>query len=296
MTFSIALRGRSSIRLARSTRGFPQRRSLALFRQQRMAHTFRQDVIFVRHGETEWNRALRVQGSTDIPLNEKGKAQAQACATDLLRDLFSGQDTPAGIMIYSSPLARALDTARTIARTLSQVQNKNVPVSIANDLKEWNLGVLEGLTKDEASVKYPEDWRIFSQWADPCVPNDDSNKHLTDGESMEQVRWRAVDFVNDIVNTVEKNASDEEMVGDHVVICVTHGGVMGQLLRHVAETTDRLNNENAFKRPTNASISKFTVEYNDTPVEPQWKIKSWADTDHLTGNLAPASANYQKTS
>jgi len=155
--------------------------------------------------------------------------------------LFPARKNSADIMIYSSPLVRALDTARTITRTLSQVQNEEISVTTTHALKEWNLGTLEGLAKDEASMKYPEDWCIFSQWADPFVPNDDSNKPLTNGESMEQVRWRVVDFVNDVIETLAKDADGKEGVDDHVIICVTHGGVLGQLLRHVAETTDHFN-------------------------------------------------------
>ena len=294
MTFTIA--ARVGIQFTRSIHLFPQRRSLGASRQLKLTPAFRQNVIFVRHGETEWNRALRVQGSTDIPLNEKGKAQAEACADYISSNLHFARNDSADIMVYSSPLLRALDTARTITRTLSRVHNKEITLSTTYALKEWNLGVLEGLAKDEASVKYPEDWRIFSHWANPFVPNDDSNKPLTDGESMEQVRCRVVDFVNDIVETLEIDLDEDEAVDDRVIICVTHGGVIGQLLRHVAETTDRFDNEIMYKPPANASISTFAIEHDGTISEPQWKIKSWANTDHLTSELAPASANYQKTS
>jgi broad specificity phosphatase PhoE len=67
-------------------------------------------VYYVRHGETDWNVAGRLQGHRDIPLNAKGRAQAGHCG-DILRDLFAreGRD-PAGLGYLSSPLGRAAET------------------------------------------------------------------------------------------------------------------------------------------------------------------------------------------
>ena len=63
-------------------------------------------ILLIRHGETEWNRNRRFQGRSDVPLNQKGRDQGHALALAL-------KDEPI-TAIYSSPLTRALETARLI--------------------------------------------------------------------------------------------------------------------------------------------------------------------------------------
>ena len=67
------------------------------------------EVIVVRHGETDWNRQLKVQGSTDIPLNDKGLLQAKATAQALLENYFPPPNSTTNIRIISSPLVRAFE-------------------------------------------------------------------------------------------------------------------------------------------------------------------------------------------
>ena len=85
---------------------------------------------FLRHGETENNRLALIAGSTDVPLNETGIAQAQASARRLAA---SGIDA-----IWASPLQRARTTARCVAEVLG------LTVRIVPQLAERNWGVLEG--------------------------------------------------------------------------------------------------------------------------------------------------------
>jgi broad specificity phosphatase PhoE len=89
---------------------------------------------FLRHGETDWNAKDLSQGNVDIPLNERGLAQARAAAL-LLRNR--------GIVsIISSPLGRARVTADIVSEALG------LPVSVDPDLREASYGVKEGLTMD----------------------------------------------------------------------------------------------------------------------------------------------------
>lgn len=93
-------------------------------------------VIFVRHGETEWNKERRVQGgSSDIQLNENGREQAERLALRLKSEKIEA--------IYSSPLHRALDTALKIAGY------HGLEVTTEAELKELNAGSLEGVTLAE---------------------------------------------------------------------------------------------------------------------------------------------------
>lgn len=90
------------------------------------------EVYVVRHGETDWNKQGRLQGQEDIPLNEKGRAQALACGRALEKTRFQG--------IFTSPLSRARETAEKIA------QFQTCPVTEEAGLLERDYGVLSGLT------------------------------------------------------------------------------------------------------------------------------------------------------
>ncbi|CAN7152780.1 histidine phosphatase family protein [Arthrobacter sp. LjRoot14] len=86
----------------------------------------------VRHGQTDWNAQRRLQGSTDIPLNDVGRGQARDAAAAL-----SGHEWDA---IVSSPLSRAAETANLIADGLGLSVARHVP-----ELTELSFGPAEGL-------------------------------------------------------------------------------------------------------------------------------------------------------
>lgn len=98
--------------------------------------------FLVRHGETEWNKKRIIQGVSDIPLNDTGRAQAASVGAILARHSFD--------LIVSSPLSRALETATIIARRLGMP----APVVI-EDLKERNYGEAEGSSGADLDQRYP---------------------------------------------------------------------------------------------------------------------------------------------
>lgn len=105
-------------------------------------------LIAIRHGETAWNRASRIQGHIDIPLNDVGRWQAERAG-----QAVAGEDVQA---IYSSDLQRAHDTARAIARA------SGLSVSLDQGLRERHFGELEGLTQAEIAARWPDQavrWR-----------------------------------------------------------------------------------------------------------------------------------------
>ena len=101
------------------------------------------ELYLVRHGETDWNRQRRIQGLTDIPLNDTGREQARATGRALGRRAFDG--------IFSSPLGRALETARIIAGEVGLPEP-----SVIDALAERNYGEAEGMGFDEIERRWPD--------------------------------------------------------------------------------------------------------------------------------------------
>jgi probable phosphoglycerate mutase len=99
------------------------------------------DLVLVRHGETEWNRLGRVQGRTDIPLNDTGREQARAAGRRL-----AGQRWDA---VVASPLARAADTARIIADELGLGG-----VELVDALVERDYGRAEGMNDEDIQAAF----------------------------------------------------------------------------------------------------------------------------------------------
>jgi broad specificity phosphatase PhoE len=95
-------------------------------------------LLLVRHGETDWNAERRWQGHADVPLNERGRDQARELAESLAGERIDA--------IFTSDLSRARETADIVAARL------HVPVAVDPDLREIDVGPLEGLTADEAKA------------------------------------------------------------------------------------------------------------------------------------------------
>lgn len=98
--------------------------------------------VFIRHGETDWNKQGIVMGQTDIPLNDRGREQAYLASAALKNIAFNS--------IVASPLSRALETAQIIAEKIK------VPVTIIDGLKECCWGDREGTS---GNLPLLEEWR-----------------------------------------------------------------------------------------------------------------------------------------
>lgn len=155
-------------------------------------------LLLVRHGETDWNRDRRVQGHTDVPLNDEGRRQARALSATL-----AGQAVAA---VYSSDLARASETATIIAEPYG------LEVTKVAALREKHFGTWEGLSDVEVLTRYPD-------------------AHVTgwgDGESTDDMAARVLHAVQEI---------GAEHPGEAVVV-VTHGGPLRALLRSCGAAAD----------------------------------------------------------
>ncbi|MEZ4572119.1 MAG: histidine phosphatase family protein [Thermomicrobiales bacterium] len=157
-------------------------------------------LYFVRHGETASNVNGLLHGVTDVPLNDIGTRQAE-----LIADRMAS--FPDLNRIVSSPLQRALNTAKAIQR------KSGLPLRIYEGLKEMNFGAAEGIPFNEISEIYPEQSELF---LDPTVPN----ARYPGGES----RFEFFSRVNRVVDDIA-----QQHVGEHIVV-VAHGGFISAML------------------------------------------------------------------
>lgn len=198
------------------------------------------EIIIVRHGQTEWNRESRVQGYRDSALTEEGIAQAQALAARLASESFAA--------LLSSDLGRAAHTARIIA------EHTGHRVRVEPSLRERNYGILEGLTREEFRVQYPDAaLRYDSRDPDYAIPG---------GESQRE-------FVARVVAAF--NALADEFYGQRIVV-VSHGGALAAFHRHIAALP--LDAPRTLPLP-NAGYNLFVRSRG------QWSMQRWGDTAHL---------------
>jgi probable phosphoglycerate mutase len=162
-------------------------------------------VLLARHGETDWNTAKRIQGTTDIPLNDNGLKQAQ-----LLYQSLAGEKVNVS-RIYCSRQKRALKTAETVSAYYK------VPVQVIHGLEEMNFGIFEGHTWEEIAALYPDE---LDQWQ-----SDKRYHRVPDGESCQDLLERLFLAFEQIAGEAEAATS----AGDDILI-ITHGMVILSLL------------------------------------------------------------------
>ncbi|KAL6337819.1 hypothetical protein AAG906_002284 [Vitis piasezkii] len=198
------------------------------------------EIIVVRHGETAWNADGRIQGHLDVELNEAGRQQAAAVADRLSKG-------PRISAVYSSDLKRAFETAQAIATSCGRFEVIKDP-----DLRERNLGDLQGLVYQELAKINPEAHKAFlSHRTDQEIPGG--------GESRDQVYQRC---------TLSLKRIGSKHKGERVVV-VTHGGVIRALHKRASP------NGRAGKI-MNTSVNIFHLCDGD-----KWVIKAWGDISHL---------------
>ena len=158
------------------------------------------EFMFIRHGETDWNRQQRFQGQIDVPLNATGQEQARRLAARLA-------DAPAQVML-SSDLLRTRQTGEPLAASWRLTPHLNPA------FREQSFGVLEGLDVPTIQAQHPDLWaRWLEHRADFELPGG--------GESLRQFHTR-------VIGAVRQAAEDH---AGQVVTVVTHGGVLDMLWR-----------------------------------------------------------------
>lgn len=168
-------------------------------------------LYFIRHGETEWNTAGKLQGESDIPLNEKGKMLARITG-EALRDI------PFDLLILS-PFIRTAQTAEYI------LQGRRIPSRQDMRIREIEWGEWDGMTADELDAAGKREiYNLF--YSDPF-----SFPGAPGGETVRQVCDRGKDFFDDIISRPE--------LAEKRILIVTHGCAVRGILNHLYdEPTD----------------------------------------------------------
>ncbi len=203
------------------------------------------ELLLIRHGETAWNASRRMQGHTDIPLNERGLWQAGQTARRIA-ELAASRPIS---RVISSDLQRAAQTAAAIASELGQ------PVHHDPVWRERAYGVIEGHTPEGVAEKWPdlhEGWRS----RDPDFP-------VPGGESLQA-------FADRVTAALEALVRAPRPVGTLVV--VAHGGVLDIIYRQVRGLDLRAPREHSL---VNAALNHLRH------ADQGWQILSWGDDSHL---------------
>ena len=201
-------------------------------------------IIAIRHGETAWNAETRMQGQFDVPLNDVGRWQAGRIAGALADDTID--------VLYSSDLARAVQTAEPLARASGR------PIVTDAGLRERCFGVFQGLTFAEVEARWPDQSRRWRRREPDFAPEG--------AETLRQFSARCV-------------AAATRLAAAHpgqTIALVAHGGVMDCLYRAATRV--------ALQAPRSWMLGNASI--NRLLYTPQGlTLVGWSDTHHL--DVAP---------
>lgn len=162
-------------------------------------------MLFVRHGETDWNKQEKIQGSTDTDLNDTGLRQAEELGEALEKEAHKIRK------IYTSRQKRAKVTADRIAIHLGAT------VEILDGLEELNLGVWEGLSWTEVQSRYSKEFAAFAA--------DRRYTRIPEGESYQMMLNRLFLALQKVIHEQEEE-----------VLLVSHSAVIRGLMTYLSGT------------------------------------------------------------
>ena len=185
-------------------------------------------IFLLRHGLTDYNAEMKLQGSSDIPLNDKGRKQAEETHI-LLKD-----KKLLPTIIISSPLGRAIETGCIVAgidlsgysdREIS-LTNKPPQVIIDNNLIEMSFGIYEHRIMSKENPKFLEE----------CFGHPESYIPPEGGESFDDVLIRASKSIELLRNKI----ANGEFKENDIVMVVTHGAIGHGILEYIKKTPREL--------------------------------------------------------
>lgn len=203
-------------------------------------------IFLVRHGQSLGNAEGRFGGHTDTPLSPRGRNQAKAAAHALAAEKLTA--------IYASDLARSVETAEPLAKLTG------LPIIPAPEFRERSVGVMEGLTFEEAAEQHPEQYAALLQR--------DFEHVLLGGESYRQTLDRAARKLDEAV---------AKHHGGRIAI-FTHTGTICILALHIMGALDAPELKPVWIHSSNCGISRFDLR-DDGFV----RVATINDTRHLGG-------------
>jgi probable phosphoglycerate mutase len=203
-------------------------------------------VLLVRHGQSQGNAERRFGGHSPTPLSRLGRRQAEATARAL---------AAVGVTaIYSSDLLRAVQTAEPLARATG------LEIRRTAALRERSVGLMEGLTFEEAAAAHPEEYAALLRR--------DFEHVLAGGESYRQLLDRA---------SAELDAAVERHRGGTVAV-FSHTGTICILALHLVGALDAPHLKPVWLSSSNCGVTRFSVEQGGLI-----RLTAANDTRHLAG-------------
>jgi len=195
-------------------------------------------IVFLRHGESEWNKENRFTGWTDVPLSEKGVGEARAAGVQMKLDGFSFDKA------FTSVLKRAI---KTLWLALEEMDEMYIPTEFSWRLNERHYGALQGLNKAETAKKYGDDqvkiWRRSYDIPPPLLELDDERYPGSDprykglagdeipaGECLKDTVARAVPYW-------KKSIVPEIKAGRRIIVAA-HGNSLRALVKYLDNVSD----------------------------------------------------------
>lgn len=228
-------------------------------------------IFLIRHGATALTEESRFAGaSSDVPLSDEGRRQAQQLAARLAGIPFAG--------IYASPLGRAMETARILAAP------HNLNITPVDALREIDHGHWDAMTRDEVEQQFPEEYAAWEEDPFSFAP--------AGGETGLAVTARALPALLDIVRAHD----------DHSVLVVSHKATIRLIISSLLGFDARMYRDHLDLSPASLTIIDFKnvfqarlTVYNDTahysalgmaiPEVPSGKLsKAWSEPDDNTQN------------
>lgn len=204
------------------------------------------NVLLIRHGQSQGNAEGRFGGHTDTPLSPRGRIEAQSTAQALASEPFNA--------IYCSDLPRAIETASPLAKLAG------IELQTAEAFRERSVGVMEGLTFEEAADRHPEQYAALLRR--------DFEHVLLGGESYRQTLDRASRKLDEVI---------EQNRGGRIAI-FTHTGTICILVLHLMGALDAPELKPVWIASRNCGVSRFDLR-DDGFV----RVVAINDTRHLEG-------------
>ena len=203
-------------------------------------------LLLVRHGQSQGNAERRFGGHSPTPLSELGRRQAEATARALASEGVTA--------IYSSDLLRAAQTAEPLARMTGLEINRT------STLRERSVGLLEGLTFEEAAERYPEEYAALLRR--------DFEHVLAGGESYRQLLDRA---------SAELDRGVERHRGG-TIAAFSHTGTICILVLHLMGALDAPHLKPVWISSANCGVTRFEIQHGGLI-----RVRMVNDTRHLSG-------------